>query len=256
MPILLILKKMVARILFPIPLFFIILITGIYFSFFSKKYKKLGKVLVISSVTALFVMSISGKFLLATLTTQYPAFTIPKNINNQYTILVLGSGFHETPTDNPIDNFSYNAQNRLLEGCRIARMLIEDGKQVKLVISTGNTEAEPEVINSAVNAFIHLTGLDDCNIEVYNEAYNTREEIAHIKNMSGVKVIVSNAYHIPRAMQLAQIMGVAAIAAPAAIPQFTERISALDFIPSADNLEYGETAVYELLGMIENALFY
>ncbi len=255
MPILLLLKKLLARCLFPVPFVIMLLVLGMSLVFFSKRFKKVGKIILSAAVVLLVIISITGSWLLTTLTSRYPGFTLPEKPEPHYVVGVLASSFFETDTGNPNDHFGWHSQVRLLEGCRIAKMLQNAGIPFKLVISTGNVDVEIEIKKFAVEQFLQQMNLADCDYVINPSAYTTKDELLFLEQFPSPKIIVSEAFHMPRIMLLAQKLGYTALPAPAAIPSFFEDMNLMDFVPSANSFYYFETAVYEYLGMLEYTLF-
>ena len=91
-------------------------------------------------------------------------------------------------------------------------------------------------------------------IGLIEDALNSRQEVIAFSKLPGRKILVSEAFHIPRLMMLSRRYGLNALPAPAS--QGGGRGGgALFVIPSAERFMEGERAVYEYLGMLEYLLF-
>lgn len=253
----LLLKKCIARIAFPVPVIGMLLIAGIVLAFFCRKDKlrKIGRTLLIATAVLYYLAGVLGSPLLYCFANQYSTLQPDKLPMPEtcYTICVAGSGF--VPNDEtPFASFNDQAQIRLLEAARLAAYFETHKIPYSLAVSVGNPDVPKELKIQTVKEFFQSLNLPSDRIIVHTDAENSRDEIKWFKEQTGQKIIVTSTYHLPRFMMLAGKYDVAAIPAPAGAI-LPERFDVLSFIPSGQDFSALNILVYELLGMVEYAVF-
>jgi uncharacterized SAM-binding protein YcdF (DUF218 family) len=161
-------------------------------------------------------------------------------------VVVLGSGY--APHDGiPITAaLDWDGLTRVVEGVRLARLL----GPVKLVLSGGAPAGYlPPAVGYAELA--RGLGIPDPSLVVLSQGLNTAAESQAVAQLLGRApfVLVTSAYHMPRAMRLMQRAGTSPIAAPTG-----QRVGGLGrpfygLFPSAGGLESTERALHEYLGL-------
>ena len=227
---LLTLKKLIARLFFPVPFIFLLLAAGLALLLWprlGRRCRLAGKILLCAGTALFLLLSVFGGGLLKTLTSQYVPLdpeTVPAEA---CTVVVAGSGFGMAESVPPELWFNDGMLLRLHEAGRIAR---------------------------ALEAFLGAYGVPPERIGLIEDALNSRQEVIAFSKLPGRKILVSEAFHIPRLMMLSRRYGLDALPAPAS--QGGGRGGgALFVIPSAERFMEGERAVYEYLGMLEYLLF-
>jgi uncharacterized SAM-binding protein YcdF (DUF218 family) len=191
-----------------------------------------------------------GDALLGPLERHYPALedgSLPK----VGFIVVLGSGYHPhdaIPITGALDE---DGLARIAEGVRLARRL----GAVRLVVSGGARSGEvPPALGYA--EFAREFGVDDGSIVVLDGPIDTHAEARSVATLIGAApfILVTSAYHMPRAMRLMERAGAHAIPAPTG--QRLDRPYPVwrDLVPTATGLSKTEHAMHEYLGLATLAL--
>ncbi len=249
-----ILKKLVSRILFPVPLGLEMLTLGIILQRL-RNHKKTGFLCIIAGTLLLLILSLSGPstMLLRPLENAYPpAFATThssKNLPRVDWIVVLGGGTIPAPHRPPNARLRTGSLERVMEGMRLARLFPN-----ARVIFTGFSpygEAHSSAATMAQTAM--LLGMDKARITRIPQAMDTSDEARlcaeHITPNDRM-ILVTSSSHLYRAMLLFRKQGLYPIPAPAGYQCNTiNSISYQDFIPSAGNLKCSARAIYEYMGL-------
>ena len=226
MDILFYLKKIISIFLMPLSIGFIIGVVGLLFLFIDKN--KRAKVLLSLSFIVIFLISYRPftNIILKPLESQYHQLqTIPKDIKY---ILLLGG-----------DN-----KNRAWEALRLYH-LIPNSK----IITSGYKGCfdTPEAIRTA-NLLISI-GIPKDNIIVNPTPKDTYEEALKIKQLLNKQkfILVTSAYHMPRAMMLFEKIGLNPI--PSATDFKQKPTNKYNFI-SGENLLNTQKALHEYIGIL------
>src|SRR3990167_6273316 len=243
-------KKILAAFILPIPLALLLLMIGLAILFFYKN-KRSGKILLLCGTLILLIFStpfIPGA-LVHYLESQYPPMNnIPQRISN---IVVLGAGnggYAESPPD---DRLSAASLSRLIEGIRIQKMIPNS----ILILSGGRVFGSPPD-SDAMNNVASMLGVDPKRIRIENGSRDTFEEAVNLRKIIGQQpfILVTSAYHMPRAMQLFQYQGMHPFAAPTELLLGKKRYTIKQYFPNATNLMYSDIAIHELLGSLWSEL--
>ncbi|TLP40910.1 ElyC/SanA/YdcF family protein [Arcobacter arenosus] len=237
------LKKFISFFLMPLSLSMILFLVGLYF-LFSKSYKK-AKLFLSVSFLWLFLISYSpfSNALIKPLENEYKAY-LDVDSSIEY-VLVLGSGHNTNKEISPHSQLSSSALMRLTEGIRILKKL-DNGKLI--VSGYGGDDETPHAIISKEVAV--SMGIDEKNILTQEEVKDTFEEAQYVKKIVGDKtfILVTSAYHMPRAMKLFKQNGLNAIAAPTDFLQ--ENPSVYTREPNATELRKTQVAMHEYIGIL------
>ena len=90
-------KKLIARLFFPVPFLLLVLAAGLALVLWPKlgtRCRKAGNALLVTGVLLLLIGSLAGQLLLHTLTGVYPPLKPEELPEENYTIVVAGHGFH------------------------------------------------------------------------------------------------------------------------------------------------------------------
>jgi len=240
-----------------LPLYFTLLVGGIGLVLLLwTKRQKLARLLVTVAVVALATFSNKGvsRFLIAPLENQYSAVPearvaadLPSSITDCRAIVVLGGGHSDSPELSRVNQLSTSALARLVEGVRLARLL----PNTKFVVSGYNGPRQFSHAQILAEAAQSL-GVAPSRIVRLDETRDTDDEAREIVRQLGQQpfLLVTSAWHMPRAMALCKKAGLHPVAAPA------------DFMlrPGADTgwalvawdlgaLERSTKAIHERLGL-------
>ncbi|WP_394176061.1 envelope biogenesis factor ElyC [Thalassotalea litorea] len=241
-----ILKKIIGSLLMPLPIVIILLCLGILLF---KKRPALARGFAISGTLLLAIISfmpVADK-LIVQYEQSYPVF------NNQYgkidSVVVLGCGHTSDKRLHPSQELKNCALQRLTEGMRILR----DQPQATLITTGYNPYDKVSNANKLKQAAVEL-GLPADKIITISEPRDTADEAAMIAPLvKGTSfVLVTNANHMPRAMQYFIDQNVHPIPAPTGfLVKDPEGTSVwFNFIPDAANISKTERAWHETLGRI------
>lgn len=244
-------KKIIGTLCLPLPIALILLLLGLLLLFFSHS-KWFSKTLIVLAAITLIVFSTPyvPNLMLATLEDQYPPLTtIPKNIN---TIVVLGAGnggYTHYPAN---DQLSSASLSRLIEGIRLQKLT----QNSKIILSGGRVFGSPPD-STLMNNVATMLGVNPENIRVEPGSKDTYEEALYLKKIIGNNpfLLVTSAYHIPRAMALFEEEGMHPIAAPTQMLLGKNRYSLKNYFPNSIYLVYSDIAFHEYLGLWSSKLF-
>ena len=222
-----ILKKVVSAFLMPLPIALIIFIIGFYF-LYKKSYTK-AKFFILFSIIFLSAISYApfSNMLLAPLENKYPKLTnIPKDVKY---IVFLGG-------DQP---------NRGWEVLRLYNNI----KNAKIITSgyAGRSDI-PEAIKTA--NILKNIGLNQNDIIIHPKPKDTKEEAIKIKEvLKNTKfILVTSAYHMPRAMMIFKSVGLTPIPAPSDfLIKSKDKILSL---PKSYHLYKSKKAWHEYIGLL------
>ena len=242
------LRKILARALFPVPVVFELLVLGAILVRF-RRTKKAGVGLVAAGLLVLGLGSqpAVGNRLLASLERQHHALDAAAlDAGTNYVIGVAGNGLRICgPGCSGCFNDCFLV--RLQEAGRIGHIFESRGIEYQLVVScTGDMTTGQK--NAVLEQYFVSFGIPRERLVLEEESFNSRMEVEAFGRYAGQLILVSNAYHVPRLMKLAELDDLEALAAPAGW-----RVSSGGFgvgIPSAEALEATRLFVYERLGML------
>jgi uncharacterized SAM-binding protein YcdF (DUF218 family) len=208
------LKKILSAVLMPLSLGLILFLIGLWF-LYTKSYKK-----------AKICLSISFIWILETTYQK-----VEDNVSAKY-ILLLGGDF----------------KGRSFEAIRLYTLL-DNAK----IITSGypGRDDVSEAVKSA-RKLVEL-GIPKEDIIMQSEPKDTQEEAQHIRKIVGDEqfILVTAAYHMPRAMELFKKEGLNPITAPT---NYLVEKNYLLSAPSGRNLQKTEIAFHEYLGKTWNKL--
>lgn len=251
----LIFKKIVTHLLYPYSIILEILILGMILFWFTKRWKAARLVLTVDVVLLIcFSFGLIPNLLLESLESRYPALSrgaleeLRKNESSQKIgwIVVLGGGHVDDAHIPPASQLSTHALARLVEGLRLQRVFPES----RIILSGGSAFKErphAEILAEAAESL----GIGRDRIVLESRPEDTEAEAMFIAQTVGDDpfILVTSAFHMPRAVALFKKQGLNPIPAPT--DYFTKTSTAFrppEFFPSADNLEKLRLAAHEYLG--------
>jgi uncharacterized SAM-binding protein YcdF (DUF218 family) len=215
--------------------------------------RRFGKWLIASAAAIAYLASTSlvGNALIAPLENQYPPFDAARAAG-VHDIVVLGSGYE--PRDGfPVTSaLDADGLARIVEGVRLAHAI----QNARLLVSGGALPgfARPAVGYARLAAEL---GIEPSAVVVLDRALNTAQEARDVSALLGHApfILVTSAYHMPRAMRLMQRAGARPLAAPTG--QLLRVLHAADrfgVFPGSRGLHKTETALHEYWGLAAAAL--
>ena len=246
------LKKIAAPFLFPIPLSLLFLLTGLSTLFFTDR-RKTGKVLVTVGVLIFALLSFDqiSTRIVSPLDQRYGAYSPfpPGDVSDPVKyVVVLGCGHVSDPSLPVTSQLSEASLIRLVEGIRVYRK----NPGSKMILSGGkgfDPIPEARVFADAAEAL----GIRSTDLIMESNSKDTKDQARFIQKIVGSNrfILVTSAFHMPRAMALFRKGGMNPIPAPAGhVVKARRQLSPSQFFPSADSLEKSERAIREYWGII------
>jgi len=240
-----VLKKVVSRVLFPVPLSLELLFGGLILLWFTRR-QRAGRILATGGTLLLlgFSSCFTANALLRPLERQYAparsadATTARTPVNF---IVVLGGRAYDDPALSPTSRLSPHLLARLVEGIRLQR----ENPGSKLVVSGSHGSAR------GMAEVAETLGVPTADIIRLPQPSDTAEEAAQVATLIGRRqfVLVTSAAHMPRALTLFRQHGLAPLAAPADFMAPRHPIDSDDIFPDAYKLLETQGAIYEYLGL-------
>jgi uncharacterized SAM-binding protein YcdF (DUF218 family) len=188
-----------------------------------------------------------GNALLAPLERQYPPLRTEQTLSQVEDIVVLGGGY--APRDHiPVTGaLEDDSLARIVEGVRLARR----AAWVRLIVSGGAPEGiVPSAIGYAILA--RDLGIDDRRLLVLDKSLDTGAEARTIAKLLGSRpfLLVTSAYHMPRAMRLMVRAGAHPIPAPTDQRSDWSGGFWSTVLPTSVGLHLTERALHEYIGLL------
>ncbi|MEO0315844.1 MAG: hypothetical protein RI928_2300 [Pseudomonadota bacterium] len=215
----------------------------------SRRFRLAGKAIIMISIVLLLGLSTGAgsRLLVAPLENRSLPVSNPKMVGAQAIVILGGGRSFAAPEDGNRDQPGAQTLVRLRHGARLHKFT-----GLPVMVSGGapdrGGESEAAVMARALS--------EDFKIPVRwieDTSENTAQNAAHaatILREAGIArvLLVTDAMHMPRAMQIFSKTGLAAIPAPT---DFRSRksLSVADFIPSAASLQSSHYALHEWVGM-------
>ena len=236
---------------------FLILATGLaFFPYSPRRFRWIRFLLLSATIFALvFATPLPGRTLLAILEGWYPPFH-PTSASKFDAIVVLAGGVYPQGSLRPQDDLSEQSRHRTTCG---ADLFIQ-GLAPKLLLTGGDASAfgqgPPEA--REMKRLAHRLGVADHAILLEEQSRNTYENAVNVKQLltGGSILLVTSAYHLPRAVALFAGQGFTVTPVPCGYEakdrpgRGLDQLNVMDFLPSAQALEITTHAVDELAGII------
>lgn len=244
------LKKIISSLLLPLPIglaliFFTIIALLLGINKPGIRYTGFAGCLII----LLFSLNITAMFLLNGLQDQYPPLLHPPEHVDK--IVVLGGGLSGNKSLPPSLSLNAASLSRLIEGVRLFKILHKSNDRTQLILSGGRVFQSSATIAGEMRNTATLLGVPNGNIALENGARDTHEEAERLKKYLGNQsfILVTSAYHMPRAMKLFKQIGTSPIPAPT---QFVNKYynPMKRYLPYSGNLLISDTAIHEYLGLL------
>jgi len=220
------------------------------------KRQKTGRGLTTAAVLCLAIFANKGValLLLAPLETRYTAIPeahavadLPFYVATCRNIVVLGGGHSDATGLSRVNQLSGSALSRLTEAVRLARLLPD----AKLIVSGYNGPGHPSHAYILAEAAISL-GVAPERILRMDDTRDTEDEAAELSRRLGREpfLLVTSAWHLPRAMALCARAGLQPIPAPADYMQRPGADTGWQLVAwDLGALERSTKAIHERLGL-------
>lgn len=241
-------KKLISNLLLPLPCGLFWIVIGILI-LLAKRSRRFGIISISMGflIITLFALNPISTSLLHALQSQYAPLTLPPNDVDK--IVVLGGGVSGGKDYPPNLMLGSASLSRLIEGIRLLKLIEANHPDATLILSGGRVFQSPTIAGKMRNTALML-GISEKNTLLEDGSRDTHEEAIYLQKMVGNKpfILVTSAFHMPRAMALFQNLGMHPIAAPT---QFLgQHYNPLFwYIPNANSLIYSDIAIHEYLGM-------
>jgi uncharacterized SAM-binding protein YcdF (DUF218 family) len=249
------LKKIISRLIFPLPLGIELLAAGLILWSFTR-FKRTGRGLVLAGTLWIGFIGYPwlSRAVLPGFTLQYPPLSATRLAEFAPKFIVV-PGMGISPDARYPANLRTPTEllQRLVEAVRVHRL----SPGSRILVSISNPESTAEEKTQAVAELMTIFGVDPANVTVMTGRYDTEEEIQGFLELAGNAPVclVSSAVNLPRAMTLARRHGLNAIASPSSPggfprdPQLPTSFNIVQVFPNAESLGASELAVYEGLGL-------
>lgn len=240
-------KKIVAPLLFPLPLCLLLLAAGLALLWFSRR-QKTGKLIVTSGFTLLVVISYGWVTdpLLRSLERTYTPPGQPVLAEAKW-VIVLGGGTSSDPALPLTARMTGGTLSRLMEGIRLQRQI--PGSRLLLsgasVLGSGSDAEAMSAVAVALGVAPAAIVLDDVSLDTESQAVNVARIVGDEPS-----VVVTSAYHMRRTIALFAKAGVKPVPAPAHYVAQTNRgIGPGAFYPRVGGLLSAQIVENEYLGI-------
>lgn len=239
------LKKFVGILFMPLPLILLLLFISIIF--FNKK-PRFARYTLVMSTALLVLLSLSpvSDTFIEPLEQKYPVYSaIHGDIDF---IVILGCGHTSDKRLAALHQLKQCSLQRLTEGLRVSQ-LHPNAK----IITSGKSRYDPITNAVVVKRAAMELGIDSDRLVTEARPLDTKEEAFYISNIVSKQsmVLVTNAYHMPRAMQYFIEAGITPIPAPSG--HFVKESQVFrwgDYVPKAMSLKQMELMWHERLGLL------
>ena len=243
------LKKIISGLLLPVPATLVLGLLGLLLLLTQKRKLAIVLWLMATLILAAFSFRYVPTALLTGLESQYHPLALPPAGVN--TIVVLGGGVRGKTNAPPNTQLGSASLARLIEGLRLFHLAKQQGKHPLLILSGGRVFGSPSGAGKMQNTAVIL-GVNPKHIFIANGSQDTYQEARYLKTIVHQRrfILVTSAYHMPRAMDLFRAQGMHPIPAPTQYLARSARYNMSYFLPSAVNLLHADIALHEYLGIL------
>lgn len=188
-----------------------------------------------------------GNALLRPLENQYRWTEPGAALRSVHYVVVLGSGYLPRQGVSPVAALDRDGLVRIVEAVRVARRL----QGARLILSGGAPDGWVPPARGYAEVASDL-GIDPTSLMVLDKPLNTEAEARAIAAAIGSQpfLLVTSAWHMPRAMRLMHRARAQAIPLPTAQQGGTPCTLWSCFLPSSAGLGRTERAIHEYLGLV------
>ena len=252
-------KKILSRLLFPVPLIYYPLAFGLFLIWFGKteRMRKIGRIAVTISFGLLTIFSVGplSNRMLASLEWQYRPFRAEdQDPAWKPAFIVVLAGDHVVDPELPaVTRVGFRTMARLSEGVRLKKQVFPESK---LIVTGGKFwEQQTFTVADDMAVLAEMWGVDPSEIIIEDQSKDTKDHVFYLREtLEGEDfVLVTSAAHLPRAMALFEHSGLKPVAAPvtyySGLPSQKIQFSWGFFLPRQSNLYRAESAFYEYMGL-------
>jgi uncharacterized SAM-binding protein YcdF (DUF218 family) len=251
------LKKLIGYWITPVPALAALLVLGLVLLRFPRR-ARAGRVL-LTVATVLFVLlgnKAVSAWLVRPLETKYAAIpelrepTLRQHpLADAKYVVVLGGGNGHMPGLAALDELSASARARITEAVRILRLLPE----AKLLVSGPADVYSPTTHATVLERAAISLGIDASRIERIEHARDTEDEAAATRTRIGSApvILVTSAWHMPRAMALFKSAGLTPVPAPTDYTSYSDgHLHWRDALWDVESIERSTVAIRERIGYL------
>lgn len=240
------LKKLLSALLLPIPIVIALLFIALILFWTMRHYQKTNITLILALLTLLtFSLHPIPNIMINRLESQYPTLAIMPA--NAAAIVVLGGGVRGNTESPPNTQLSSASLSRLIEAFR----LYHQQPNSKIILSGGRVYGSVSESKTMRNLALVL-GIPTKDLMIENGSRDTYHEALYLKPILTHQtfVLVTSAYHMPRAIALFKKQGMHPIAAPTQFIAKQNSYTIKYYLPNATNLIISDIAIHEYLGLL------
>lgn len=236
-------KKIIGALLGPLVIAFMLLALAVCLRAWGRRRAALWAAATACLIAYLGAAPFFGATLLGTLERQYPPMAVPPDV--EY-IAVLGSDYSPGKSIAITGALDADGLARIVEGIRLSKA----SNNARLIVSGGAPEG-----GRSAHGYARLArelGVPQSSLIVIDEPLDTAAEARAVANILKTTpfVLVTSAYHMPRAMRLMKAAGTQPIAASAG-----QRVKDVGWrwqtlLPSSGGLRMTELALHEYAGLV------
>ena len=252
------LKAFVAPLFSPLAVCLELMGFGLILLTFSRR-QKTGKVFVVLGIVVLVICSyegVSGR-ILQSLESQYPPFNVAEVRHQQFGesghpsvkwVVVLAAGGVAGDSTLPVQlQISHHSRIRLMEGIRLHRLFPKS----KIILS-GGIGFDGPLEATILSRVAQELGVAKSDLVLEVESRDTKDHPLYVRHLVKDEpfILVTSAFHMPRAMRLFLKQGLVPIPAPVGHWKPAKEFwSPGNLFPSALGLRLAELASHEYLGL-------
>ncbi len=233
----------------------IVLLGGFLASYLNKRKLSGGLFIFVALFFVLTSTTYLPRYLVGRMESVYQPFNRDEFDKQKDTIYIqsLGGGYTSDPRLSPPAQLSWVSLGRLTEAMRIAR-IFDKG----ILVLSGNVASGQESMALVAKQAAIQLGFDSTRIVILETPSTTQEEaeaFVHRFGKSVELILVTDAIHMPRAMQFFKAQGIKPIPAPTNyVIKKEESPINTDWIPSIENLQRMDRVWREYLGVLKGKL--
>jgi uncharacterized SAM-binding protein YcdF (DUF218 family) len=232
----------------PLAIASILAAIGVVLRIFRMRRAGLAVLIIALGVGYMGCTNLVGDALLGPLEARYPPLDLDTLPSAPAYVVVLGSGYAPAGRIPITAALAEDGLVRVVEAVRIARLLQES----RLVVSGGADPGETPSAYGYAKLAADL-GIAVPPSQVLSAPLDTGQEARAIAALVGHApfILVTSAYHMPRAMRLMRLAGLEPIAAPTGQRVGVPPVRGLrQFVPTSSGLHKTELALHEYAGLL------